>query len=98
MRATYGISVKGLMVAMGMALAVTACSSTNPAAPSALPAVAAASFDLAGQVVGAGGAGLAGVEITLSKGDDLERRVVTDEEGKFKITGLEGGDCRRLPG
>ena len=90
MTAGYKVSLTGLMVAMAMA--ATACSSTNPAAPSALPTIAAAApFELSGRVVGAGGAGLAGVEITLSKGDE-ERRGVTDEDGRFRVTGLDAGD------
>jgi hypothetical protein len=90
MTAGYKVSLTGLMVAMAMA--ATACHSTNPAAPSALPTIAAASsFDLTGKVVGAGGAGLAGVEIVLSK-DDEQRRAVTDEDGSFRVAGLDAGD------
>lgn len=95
MRATYGISLKGmtgLMVVMALATAGAACSSTNPAAPSAVPSIAAASFELAGKVVGAGGAGLAGVEITLSRGEDGLRHAVTDDDGQFTIRNLEAGE------
>ena len=91
MRAAYKASIKGLMVAVAMA--ATACSSTNPAAPSALPAISAgSSFELTGEVLGGGGAPLAGVEITLSRDEDADRSAVTDADGKFRIAGLEAGD------
>jgi len=84
---------KYAMVAMAMAaLAAAGCSERTFSGPTPLPAVSAASFELAGEVLGAGGAPVAGVEITLSRGADTERRAVSDAEGKFRIAGLEGGD------
>ena len=94
MRANYTVALKGLMVGMAMVM-VGACSNTNPAAPSALPALpAASSFEVTGQVLGAGGAPVAGVEITLSRDEDVERHDVTDEDGKFRIVGLQSGDWK----
>jgi Zn-dependent alcohol dehydrogenase len=82
--------IKALLMAMALAAGAAACSVT-PNAPSALPAASASSYELIGQVLDGGGAGLAGVNITLSKGDE-ERQAVTDGEGKFRIADLEPGD------
>ena len=81
---------KASLMAMALAMGAAACSVT-PSAPSALPAASESSYELTGQVKDSGGAGLAGVNITLSKGDE-ERQAVTDGEGKFRIADLEPGD------
>jgi len=92
MRANYTVVLKGLMVGMAMAMATVACSSTNPAAPSAVPAQpAASSYELTGQVLGAGGAPVAGVQISLSGAGDADREDVTNDDGKFRFAGLEAG-------
>ena len=79
------------LILMAAAFTASACDGRNPSGPSAVPAVAAASYDLTGDVIGAGGAGLAGVEITFSRADGSERRATSDADGRFRIS-LDAGD------